>query len=151
VDKLGRVVSLGFTPDLTVPDGTRVQENKYACGELEYQVEQYFEGEREHFTLELRLEGTGFQKAVWSRLVKTDYGTTVTYGEIAQKIGRRNAARAVGNAVAANPVVIIVPCHRVVPARGGIGNYARRALASVDGRQVKRFLLSLESSRSMFE
>jgi methylated-DNA-[protein]-cysteine S-methyltransferase len=151
VDKLGRVVFLGFVPEFDVSDGVVTQANKYACGELEYQLQQYFSGERERFSLELQLEGTSFQKAVWSRLLKIGYGQTVTYGEIAQRIGRREAARAVGGAVAANPVAIVVPCHRVVPAAGGLGNYARGVLDAESGRNIKRFLLSLESSNRAFE
>lgn len=150
VDGQGRVLALGFGPEPALPDGVAARENKYACGELEYEIAQYFAGERQRFTLELRLEGTGFQKAVWSRIIRTDYGSTVTYGEIARKIGSKAAARAVGNAVGANPVIILVPCHRVVPARGGIGNYARSVMDQSEGRQIKRFLLSLESSRSAF-
>jgi len=147
VDKLGRVISLGFTPIPRIPPGIELEENKYACGEMEYQLQQYFGGEREKFTVEIRLDGTGFQKAVWSRLMKIEFGKTVTYGEVARKIGRRDAARAVGNAVAANPVALLVPCHRVVPASGGIGNYARRGLVDSEGRRVKRYLLDLESGQ----
>jgi len=150
VDKLGRVVCVGFGTEIALPGRMIGQENKYACGELEYQIEQYFTGDRQHFSLELRLEGTSFQKAVWSRLQKIGYGETVTYGEVAQRIGRREAARAVGNAVAANPVAIVVPCHRVIPAAGGIGHYARSILEEEQGRTVKRFLLALESSRHAF-
>lgn len=143
VDKVGRVMFLGFRPPAA--DGRlELRENKYACGELEFQLEQYFSGKRETFSLEARLDGTSFQKAVWSRLMKIPFGETVTYGEIAQKIGRRDAARAVGNAVAANPVVIIVPCHRVLPVNGGIGNYALRGIDAEYGRQIKHDLLALE-------
>ena len=79
--------------------------------------------------------------------MKIEFGKTVTYGEVARKIGRRDAARAVGNAVAANPVALLVPCHRVVPSNGGIGNYARRGLVDSEGRRVKRYLLDLESGQ----
>ena len=146
VDKLGRVVYLGFRAPTDLPDDFTVIENKYACGELEYQLEEYFAGEREQFTLDARLEGTSFQKSVWSRLLKIGYGETVSYGHVAQKIGRRDAARAVGNAVAANPIAILVPCHRVIPAGGGLGNYALRGLEAATGRQIKQALLELEGA-----
>lgn len=144
VDKQGRVLYVGYTPN--PPSDLIISENKYACGEVEYQLEEYFAGERKEFTVELRLEGTSFQKAVWSRLLKVDYGETMTYGTIAQKIGRKDAARAVGNAVAANPVAIIVPCHRIVPQSGGVGNYSAGNGADDSGSKVKAYLLELERS-----
>jgi methylated-DNA-[protein]-cysteine S-methyltransferase len=150
VDKIGRVLYLGFyEPELLAMTYELVQ-NKYACGELEFQIAQYFGGEREHFSVDVKLEGTSFQKAVWSNLGKIPYGQTLSYGEVAQKIGRRDAARAVGNAVAANPVVIIVPCHRVLPVSGRIGNYALRSLEGERGREIKRYLLGFERRDELF-
>ena len=148
VDKSGHIFHLGFTRIERFPKGFEVEENKYACGEVEYQLQQYFAGERESFTVVARLEGTEFQKSVWSRLLKIGFGETLTYGEVARKVGRREAARAVGNAVAANPVLLVVPCHRVIPAGGGFGEYARRGLEGPEGRRIKQFLLELESSRT---
>jgi methylated-DNA-[protein]-cysteine S-methyltransferase len=144
VDRHGRVISLGFNPLQQLPTDAEIQENKYACGELEFQLEEYFAGERREFTLDVRTDGTSFQRAVWSRLGKIEYGTTVSYGEVARKIGRMEAARAVGNAVAVNPVAIIVPCHRVLPVGGGIGNYALRGIDAERGRLIKQALLELE-------
>ncbi|MFP4113995.1 MAG: methylated-DNA--[protein]-cysteine S-methyltransferase [Spirochaetota bacterium] len=146
VDKAGRILYLGFRRPQRFPSDLDVRENKYACGELEYQLEEYFAGGRRTFSLEAKLEGTNFQKAVWSRLMKIGYGETVSYGQLAQKIGRRDAARAVGNAVAANPVAIVVPCHRVLPAGGGLGNYALRGLKAEEGRRIKSRLLELEGA-----
>ncbi len=140
------MLALGFTEPTHFPPGAEVRENKYACGELEYQLEEYFARERTSFTVDVRLDGTSFQKAVWSRLIKIEYGETATYSHIAQKIGRRDAARAVGNAVGANPVVILVPCHRVLPVHGGIGNYAVRGLDAEIGRRVKASLLRIEGA-----
>ena len=145
VDKDGRVFSVGFRSPTRLPEDVDVRENKYACGELEYQLDEYFAGVRRSFTLDLRLNGTSFQKAVWSRLLSVEYGQTVSYGHIARKLGRGDAARAVGNAVAANPVAVLVPCHRIVPSGGGLGHYALRAIDAEEGRQIKRALLDLES------
>jgi len=149
VDRNGRVLYLGFKKLLGRYFDAECEENKYACGEVEYQLDEYFEGNRREFTVEVRLDGTGFQKAVWSRLMKIGYGETVSYAHVAQKIGRREATRAVGNAVAANRVLIMIPCHRVVPSSGGIGNYARRTLDQESGKRVKQHLLGLESQQSM--
>jgi methylated-DNA-[protein]-cysteine S-methyltransferase len=147
VDRIGRAVYVGYTPLRTSPGRVATEENKYACGELQYELEEYFAGRRNSFTVETRLEGTSFQKSVWSRLTRIGFGETMTYGEVARKIGRRDAARAVGNAVAANPVALLVPCHRVIPSTGGIGSYARRGLDERDGRRIKRLLLELESGQ----
>ncbi|TVQ36177.1 MAG: methylated-DNA--[protein]-cysteine S-methyltransferase [Spirochaetaceae bacterium] len=146
VDKSGRVLSIGLGGMSVWGPEYDVEENKYACGELEYQLDRYFRGELREFSLRLRLDGTAFQHAVWSRLQKIEYGTTVTYGEIARKIGRRGAARAVGNAVACNPIPLLVPCHRVVPASGKLGNYALRTFGDGRGTDCKRRLLALEGA-----
>ncbi len=146
VDRRGRVFYLGFRAPRRVPADVETRENKYACGELEYQLAEYFAGDRREFTLDLRLDGTNFQRAVWSRLAKVEFGCTVSYGHIAQKIGHREAARAVGNAVAANPVALLIPCHRIVPAGGGLGNYALRGMDAEEGRRIKQSLLELEAA-----
>ncbi len=78
------------------------------------QLEEYFQGNGTTFAVPLALEGTPFQKAVWRALLEIPYGTWTTYGEVAQSVGRPNAARAVGQANNRNPAVIVVPCHRVV-------------------------------------
>jgi methylated-DNA-[protein]-cysteine S-methyltransferase len=150
VDKIGRVLYLGFYEPEHLRTTFELVENKYACGELEFQIDQYFSGDREQFSVDVKMEGTSFQKAVWSRLAKIPYGQTLSYGEVAQKIGRRDAARAVGNAVAANPVVIVIPCHRVLPVSGRVGNYALRSLEAERGRKIKRYLLGLESRDELF-
>ncbi len=88
-----------------------------------HQLTAYFAGELTAFDLPLRLQGAPFQRAVWEQLQQIPFGETRTYGQIAAALGKPGAARAVGAANAANPVVIIVPCHRVVAAGGKLGGY----------------------------
>lgn len=120
--------------------------NKYACGELEYQLDEYFAGKSLHFSLDVFFEGTSFQRAVWNRMRKIGYGSTMSYATLAQKIGRRDAAQAVGNAVGMNPAVIVVPCHRIITSSGDIGGYARRTMDGERGRRIKEQLLHLEGA-----
>lgn len=106
---------------------------------LREQLREYLAGDRKNFDIPLDLAGTPFQMAVWEALLEIPYGHTVTYGELAKRIGRPGAARAVGNAVGANPVPILIPCHRVVPKSGGIGNFG-------PGPEWKARLLRLEGA-----
>lgn len=144
VDRKGAAVHIGFTDNPALSARYEIEPNAYACGELAFQLEEYFRGERRRFTIDAILDGTDFQLAVWNRLLKIPYGAVVTYGEIAQKIGRRTAARAVGNAVGQNPLPILIPCHRVVPASGDAGRYSLRAPGDASGAQTKEYLLDLE-------
>lgn len=101
------------------------------------QVHDYFAGTRRHFELRLDLGGTPFQRAVWRQLSAIPYGETRSYGQLAQLISRPDRARAVGAAVGATPVPIIVPCHRAVAANGALTGY-------LGGLHRKRLLLDLE-------
>lgn len=101
------------------------------------QLDEYFAGTRRHFDLRLDLGGTPFQRAVWTQLSAIPYGETRSYGELAHLIGRPDRARAVGAAVGATPVPIVVPCHRAVSANGDLTGYA-------GGLHRKRLLLDLE-------
>ena len=101
------------------------------------QLEEYFARARRHFTVPFAtVTATQFQRDVWRALTEIPYGEVRTYAEVARRVERPNAARAVGNANHANPWPIVVPCHRVVAANG-IGGYG-------GGDEVKRFLLALE-------
>ena len=100
------------------------------------QLEEYFAGERTEFDLRLELDGTSFQREVWAELTRIPYGETISYGELARRVGRPKGPRAVGQANGRNPIAIIVPCHRVL-ASNGIGGYG-------GGLKVKRSLLALE-------
>ncbi|WP_329125231.1 methylated-DNA--[protein]-cysteine S-methyltransferase [Streptomyces sp. NBC_01465] len=92
-------------------------------GETVRQLEAYFGGELKEFDLELRLEGTEFQRSVWGELVRIPYGETRTYGELAEALGKPGASRAVGLANGKNPIGIIVPCHRVIGSTGSLTGY----------------------------
>lgn len=109
----------------------------------EEELEAYFAGELKEFTLELRLRGTPFQRTVWDQLRRIPYGETRTYGELADALGNRGASRAVGLANGKNPIGIIVPCHRVVGASGGLTGYG-------GGLDRKKRLLDFESGTALF-
>lgn len=111
--------------------------DKRAFPEAVEQIAGYFAGELTEFNLTLSLAGTPFQQQVWSALQDIPFGETVSYGEVASRIGRPTAARAVGPAIGHNPVAIIVPCHRVVGSTGALTGYAA-------GLDRKRKLLDLE-------
>jgi O-6-methylguanine DNA methyltransferase len=102
------------------------------------QIREYLEGRRREFDLPLDPRGTEFQRAVWKALGGIPYGETRTYGEIALAVGTPRSVRAVGAACGANPIAIVVPCHRVVAKGGGLGGYS-------GGLELKRRLLDLEA------
>lgn len=87
------------------------------------QLDDYFAGHRKHFDLEVELHGTPFQRAVWREISAIPYGQTASYGDLAVRVGRPGAARAVGAATGRNPVSVIVPCHRVMGADGSLTGY----------------------------
>ncbi len=101
------------------------------------QLAEYFEGRRSDFDLKLAPRGTPFQQAVWRALLAVPFGATSTYGSIAAAIGRPSAVRAVGAAIGANPIGIIVPCHRIIGRDGSLTGYA-------GGLDRKTKLLALE-------
>lgn len=105
------------------------------------ELRRYFAGECIQFACPLDLHGTPFQVAVWQEMFRIPYGETRTYAELAMAVGRPGAARAVGAASAANPVAIIVPCHRVVGSNGSLTGYG-------GGLPTKEWLLALEKSGS---
>ncbi|MFI2433170.1 methylated-DNA--[protein]-cysteine S-methyltransferase [Streptomyces sp. NPDC018693] len=107
------------------------------------QLRAYFAGELKEFTLELRLYGTPFQRSVWDRLRAIPYGETRTYGELADALGNPAASRAVGLANGKNPIGVIVPCHRVIGAGGGLTGYG-------GGLHRKQRLLDFESAAALF-
>lgn len=107
------------------------------------QLDGYFRGDRRVFTVKLDLRGTDFQKMVWSKLLRVEYGRTTTYGALAAAVGRPAATRAVGGANHGNPVSIIVPCHRVVGSDGRLTGYG-------GGLWRKEWLLRHEGRDGLF-
>jgi methylated-DNA-[protein]-cysteine S-methyltransferase len=104
------------------------------------QLEEYFAGERTEFDIPMELDGTEFQRQVWRELSRIPYAETISYGELARRVGRPKGPRAVGQANGRNPIPIIVPCHRVL-ASNGIGGYG-------GGLPMKRTLLAVEGITS---
>lgn len=107
----------------------------------EGQILEYLNGQRQEFDLPLAFAGTDFQKKVWNALLDIPYGQTESYGSLAARIGCPGGARAVGMANHNNPLAILVPCHRVVGAKGQLTGYA-------GGLDMKRALLGLESGKN---
>jgi methylated-DNA-[protein]-cysteine S-methyltransferase len=101
------------------------------------QLKEYFLGKRKDFTIELDLNGSPFQLKVWNELLKIPYGTTISYLELARRVGDIKALRAVGGANGANPIVILVPCHRVIGSQGKLVGYG-------GGIKRKKWLLEHE-------
>ena len=106
--------------------------------DIKKQLDEYFLGKRTIFNIKINPKGTDFQKLVWSELQNIPYGKIKRYSEIAAATGNKNAQRAVGNACNKNPIMIIIPCHRVVSKNNNIGGYAY-------GRSIKQKLLNIEN------
>lgn len=104
------------------------------------ELDEYFEGGRKSFDIPLEPSGTPFQKAVWAELLRIPYGATVSYSAVAKAIGRPSAVRAVAAAIGANPISIMVPCHRVIGSDGSLTGYA-------GGLPAKARLLELEKGK----
>jgi methylated-DNA-[protein]-cysteine S-methyltransferase len=113
-------------------------EDRAQFKEVIRQLDSYFLGKLQDFDLPLVLEGTEFQLLVWRHLRKIPYGETVSYGQLARRIGSPDAARAVGLANGSNPIPIIIPCHRVIGSNGDLTGFG-------GGLPVKKKLLALES------
>lgn len=128
-DKLGRV---------KIAIGSEDKQNEHLLT-AKLQLQEFFKGERKAFDLKLDMQGTEFQKKVWYALIEIPYGETASYIDIARKIGKPTASRAVGMANGKNPVSIIVPCHRVIGANGSLTGYA-------GGVKAKQILLGLEAN-----
>ena len=118
------------------------------------QLGEYFAGARRTFDLPLSPQGTTFQRLVWDELSRIPYGTTISYGELARRIGNPNAVRAVGGANRRNPLPIIIPCHRVIGGDGRLTGFGgglpiKQALLTFEGTGVWKPVAGLVSSRSV--
>ncbi len=135
------VIELRMDDEAHPPDGhdDRVADER-AFESVVDQLDAYFAGELTDFDVRLRLDGTEFQRRVWAGLLEIPYGETISYGELATRIGQPTASRAVGLANGRNPVAIIVPCHRVIGSTGSLTGYG-------GGLDRKRTLLDLEKAR----
>jgi methylated-DNA-[protein]-cysteine S-methyltransferase len=118
------------------------REDREALAQTLAQLREYFSRDRQAFDLPLDVRGTAFQRAVWAEISRIPYGTTTTYSQIAEHIGRPKAARAVGAAVGANPLPILIPCHRVIGASGSLTGYG-------GGLEMKAGLLRMEGVLSL--
>lgn len=139
----GRLVLCEWNVPERLARASRALDRQFTVGsdplldEAACQLDEFFAGERRGFDLPLFMSGTEFQQSVWRELDRIPYGTTLTYGELARRVGRPDAVRAVASAVGANRLSVILPCHRVVGAHGALGGYA-------GGLDAKRYLLDLE-------
>jgi O-6-methylguanine DNA methyltransferase len=125
IEKEGALIHINFLDNgHPLLQTERCSEKTALLGRVEEEVLAYFSGELSSFSVPLAFEGTGFQQEVWRALLAIPYGTTRSYAEIAREIGRPGAARAVGQAVGANPLLIVVPCHRVIASDGGLGGFS---------------------------
>lgn len=138
---MGIVEQEGFITDVffgaVPPEGEYLQVETALIADAGTQLREYFAGERREFDLPLKPAGTEFQQAVWQALQNIPYGQTASYGEVARAVGRPKAVRAVGGANHKNPIVVIIPCHRVIGADGSLTGYG-------SGLPVKQKLLRLE-------
>lgn len=123
------------------PSGDGGAEAAAILDTAERQLTEFFAGRRQAFDLPLAATGTEFQRLVWEGLREIPFGETISYGELARRIGRPRALRAVGAANGANPLPIIMPCHRVIGANGKLTGFG-------GGLEIKRRLLELEGWRA---
>ena len=131
---------IDFPPPHQAPPGDDWREGSNAVlVEARRQLGEYFEGQRQRFELPLSPRGTAFQRAVWTTLADIPYGGTWSYRDLAQRIGRPTATRAVGAANGRNPLPIVLPCHRVIGADGSLTGFG-------GGLPTKRWLLELEGA-----
>jgi methylated-DNA-[protein]-cysteine S-methyltransferase len=137
-----RFVSFGSSERRLVP-GPGWTKDKAPFAEVMRQLRAYFDGKLKEFDLPLTLEGTDFQRRVWTSLMAIQYGETLSYAELAERIGKPKAVRAVGLANGSNPIPIIIPCHRVIGSNGSLTGFG-------GGLHAKKTLLALESKQISF-
>ena len=124
------------------PEAGWTESSTGALAETVRQLREYFAGKRTEFDLPLAPEGTDFQRKVWRTLQEIPYGKTISYGELAKRVGNPKASRAVGSANGKNRSPIVIPCHRVIQGNGTLGGFG-------GGLPTKEKLLALESTQKM--
>ena len=135
------------------PEPGWVESRTGPVAEAAAQLHEYFAGQRTEFDLPLTLDGTPFQRAVWHKLQEIPYGETISYGELARRVGKPNASRAVGSANGANRIPIVIPCHRVIAAGGKLGGFGgglptKEALLAHETKHTAKPLTSAAQGRS---
>jgi len=129
---------VGIRGDNERPDPTWRLDANLEC-EATRQLREYFAGERRAFDLPMALDDSPFRMRVWRALERIPFGETLTYGEVGERVGSKNASRAVGLACGANPLPIVIPCHRVIGANGKLVGFG-------GGLDMKRAILTFERS-----
>lgn len=138
-----REIFINKRQSLSLPSSAiKISRDDKKVSEVFKQLKEYFNRERKEFDVSLEIYGTEFQKKVWDELIKIHFGETISYGELAIRMGNKNLMRAVAAANGANPIPIIIPCHRVIGADGSLTGYG-------GGLDVKQILLELEGSKSI--
>jgi methylated-DNA-[protein]-cysteine S-methyltransferase len=138
VDEEGRLVRFNLNEKGAARQYKDAQRNPKALADVRRQVHEYAKGKRRDFDFELAAEGPDFHQRVWKALLKIPFGATTYYGAIAKAVGTPDAARAVGAANGANPIALVVPCHRVIGKDGSLTGYG-------GGLPLKRRLLEHEA------
>jgi methylated-DNA-[protein]-cysteine S-methyltransferase len=141
VDEEGRVLRFNLRATGAAKVDPEAENNSRKLEEVQRQVDEYGKGKRREFDLELAADGPDFDKRVWKALLEIPFGSTTSYGAVARRIGAPKAARAVGAANGANPIALIVPCHRVIGSDGSLTGYG-------GGLPLKRKLLEHEAQVS---
>jgi methylated-DNA-[protein]-cysteine S-methyltransferase len=136
-DARGAVTGVWFPGERHIPVGDLGRRDPGPFAALQDQLDQYFAGARRHFDVPTAAAGSAFQRAVWAELALVGFGRLATYREVAARLGRPGAARAVGQANARNPLGILVPCHRLLGSSGSLTGYG-------GGLPAKRWLIEHE-------
>jgi methylated-DNA-[protein]-cysteine S-methyltransferase len=139
VEDAGRLREISFQAARPRRPEAGWRKDEQALAPVIAQLDEYFAGRRRTFDLELDPRGTEFQRRVWAELRRIPWGGTISYGELARRIGRPSASRAVGAANGRNPIPIVIPCHRVIGANGDLTGFG-------GGLPIKRKLLALEGT-----
>jgi methylated-DNA-[protein]-cysteine S-methyltransferase len=143
VDEEGRLLRFHLRSKGAEKVDSDAERNEKKLAQVQRQVREYDDGKRREFDFELAPEGPEFHKQVWAALLEIPYGETTSYGALARRVGQPNSARAVGMANGANPIALVIPCHRVIGSDGSLTGYGgglplKRALLEHEARVVGR-------------